>query len=302
MILVEKSEEIEKTLGHVASDIGNDEACAVWKKAIITFRKLIPAFGKFSKYALDLNMEVCSHIINYFLTIKYFKSMKTTLVNYLMALTLIFSLVSCGDDEPGKQDAIFNNLTTSITAYNNAINGDWIAITKAEYDSLANNVKNISTGGLDANKFTDSSEGRFSTQDIFVALTGTDVALVPENSYVFAFKYVRNSNFTSDSAQVKISSTASNTGFSNIGSVLPSASGTTSSTHYFVLKGSDTQTAANSSSYIGFYTEANTLGYRSITSTLSTNYSFGDKTVSATSNNASGECLYQTLSTTEKQW
>ena len=53
-------------LGHVASDIGNDEACAVWKKAIITFRKLIPAFGKFSKYTLDLNMEICIHIINYF--------------------------------------------------------------------------------------------------------------------------------------------------------------------------------------------------------------------------------------------
>ena len=228
--------------------------------------------------------------------------MKTTLVNYLMALTLIFSLVSCGDDEPGKQDAIFNNLTTSITAYNNAINGDWIAITKAEYDSLANNVRSVSTSGLDANKFTDSSLGGFSSRDIFVSLTGTDVALVPENSYVFAFKYVRNSNYDSDSAQVKISSEGSSAGFSNIGASLPSASGTATSTHYYVLKGSDTPTATSSSSYIGFYSKLYALGYQTITGDIITNYRFGNNTVTSTTSGSSADCLYQALSTTEKQW
>ena len=39
-------------------------------------------------------------------------------------------------------------LTTSLTNYNNAANGDWIEITETEYTNLANDLNQITTAGL----------------------------------------------------------------------------------------------------------------------------------------------------------
>lgn len=197
-------------------------------------------------------------------------------------------------------DEISKNLTTSKNDYANAKDGNWITITKIEYEKLESNIKNISYAGMNKTQFIDTPVRFFASQSLFVSLAGPAIEPIPENSYVFAFKYVRVGDITSENAQVKISVKDSVSGFTKLGNVLPITEGAITNTHYYVLKRNNTSTTDRA--YVGFYSEGSVLGRAKVDGDILTNYTFGDaETNSATSNNV-GDCLYQAMSTTKSQW
>ncbi len=198
------------------------------------------------------------------------------------------------------EDSILANLTSSKTAYENANDGDWIAIDSAEYSNLERNIESLNYGGLNDSQFINKGVNGISDQDLFVTLTGSEILPMPANSYVFAFKYVRNRSFQSVNAQIKISEKDSISGFSNLGTVLPTAEGSVTSTHYFVLKRN--QKKATKRSFIGIHTTNNTLSFARISDDIRINYNFGDASTSTATASSVGDALFQALSTTKKQW
>jgi len=118
-------------------------------------------------------------------------------------------------------DDITSFLSISKTAYINANNGDWIQITSSEYNTLATNLNEVTKAGT-----TDAEYSNTITADGASNYTRSNIttnAIIPNNGYVFAFKYsvslVENSI---TGFKVKQSSTANNTGFYHSLSLQPS--------------------------------------------------------------------------------
>ena len=196
-------------------------------------------------------------------------------------------------------DAIASFLSTSQADYNAANNGDWIAITEAEYDMLANNLNEITRAG------TTTAQYNNPTASILTALNGshtlsnnTTTSSIPANGYIIAFKY-KIGNVSNDVTgfKVKQSITANNSGFSDLGNELPSHSGTHQSV-FFVLKGNSTPVTANG--YLGFYHSSSSTSLFESTSAGGTYW--GSSDTSNLNGQLSRKSLYQGLSTTEIQW
>lgn len=222
--------------------------------------------------------------------------MKKLILSLFILSLVVFQ--SCKDEEVISESPLLSNLTASKAAYQSAADGDWIAITEAEYDALAANLSDLTVSGLSEDKFVVGTNPWNSSANLTV-LVGNNVATLPANSLVFAFKYSRYQGNTSTNARVKISETNARSGFSNVGNTLPEASGTASSFHYYVLKGNNSPTTANSA-YLGFYSGGQALGCV-IQQYSNINTNWGNLETEA-NNTSRSEVVYQSLSTTTKQW
>ncbi len=195
------------------------------------------------------------------------------------------------------EDAILANLTTSQTAYENASDGDWIIITEAEYDALASNLNSISRVG--------SPEDKINQNDNFFGAEATVAnrsggLTMPSGSYLFAFKYRAQSNTSMSGCKVKQSSTDVNSGYADLGSVLPTTS--SAGFHYFVLKGSNSPTT--STGYLAVYHTQSLIAIGDPSYSFSRYQVFmgGSDGNTLTNESASFHIAMQGLSTTEKQW
>ena len=182
-------------------------------------------------------------------------------------------------------------LTDSQSAYTAANNGDWVAVTETEYNNLASNLNNVSIVGTSETLYS-ADEGNSNTNAWTVANdTGANV---PENSYVFAFKYYINSGTDVTGFKVKQSETIDD-GYADLGNALPTHSGNEESV-YFILKGNST--ILNDEGYVAFYKPSGTnLGI-----STGENYYFVNNDVNTGFTQFSGYAHYQGLSTTQKQW
>jgi hypothetical protein len=200
-------------------------------------------------------------------------------------------------------DFIRNNLSTSQSTYDAASNGDWITVTEAEYNALATALSAVTRSGMPEDNFLISNTTLgWSNFGHVTSLSGTSVDNVPTGSYLFAFKFIRHESNTSTGSRVKLSETSETDGFENIGTALPDASGSSSSIHYYVLKGNSTATTA-ANAYVGFYCNANVIASsRRLFPNVSTNTIIGDANTGDGLVFNEHEAYYQSLSTTSIGW
>lgn len=187
-------------------------------------------------------------------------------------------------------DDIESFLSTSQADYTAAADGDWVIITEAEYDNLANMLNQITkVATSDAEYDNAIAIGTSSANFTIANNNGHDV---PNSSYVFAFKFNAQTDASTNN-KVLISTTNDIIGpYSVLGNTLPA---TTIEDQFYVLKGSNNLTT--SSGFLGFY-NSNTMGFKStgecgFTSGESLNLSISNSCIIA---------LYQGLSTTQMQW
>lgn len=195
------------------------------------------------------------------------------------------------------EDAILATLTTSKTNYENASDGDWIIITEAEYDALASNLNSVSRVGSPEDKINQSDN--FFGAEATVANRGGGLTM-PSGSYLFAFKYRTRTSTTMSGSKVKQSSTDVNSGYADLGSVLPTTS--SAGFHYFVLKGSNSPTTATG--YLAVYHTQDLIAIGDPSYSFSRYQVFMGGGDGNTLTNAVGNfhIAMQGLSTTEKQW
>ena len=227
---------------------------------------------------------------------------------YTLITAGILFTTSCKEDAPTPTKAdelntiISDILSTSKNTFDNASKGSWVPITESEYNSLAFEIINVTVSGISEPSFSlDNVQGFWSGQKNVSAVTGGDVEQIPSGSFLFAFKYIRYGSTTADGARVKLSETSVANGYKNIGNALPTASGSSNSTHYYALKVKDGPTTAVSS-YVGFYSNANVIAFSNIMNDVGThtrvwnvNDQIDENTGDGLNYNAS-EVLFQSLS------
>ncbi len=187
-------------------------------------------------------------------------------------------------------DNIMSSLSTSQADYTAATDGDWVIITEAEYDNLANMLNQITKVATSDAEYDNAIAVGTSTPNFTIANNnGHDV---PNSSYVFAFKFNAQTDASANN-KVLISTINDITGpYSVLGNTLPAS---TTEDQFYVLKGSNNLTT--SSGFLGFY-NSNTMGYKS---TGECGFTSGESLTLGISNSC-GLMLYQGLSTTQMQW
>lgn len=138
-------------------------------------------------------------------------------------------------------DAIEALLTTSKETYTNAASGDWIEITKDEFETLETNIEAISYSGLAGDLYPEevSSHGAFNpSSGTGVTVANQTDAVMPAGSYLFAFRsHIGSGIFTKTEAnKLKISEESNSQGFVDIGLPLPQQQELVQEV-FFVLKG-----------------------------------------------------------------
>jgi hypothetical protein len=190
-------------------------------------------------------------------------------------------------------------LSSSLTSYNSASDSKWVEITEVEYNNLADNLNYITEVGIPETLFeSDVANLNGGANNFTIAGVGGSVNIIPESSYLFAFKYVSNVNIARTLDEVK-TGTIGAPGFETIGSALVSSAN--SGAHYFVLKNNtELTTLANETSTLGFYSSKET-GYKTL-SGITNYYASGNQNSIPTSSTESINYMFQGLSTTQKQW
>ncbi|WP_417196719.1 cadherin repeat domain-containing protein [Bizionia sp.] len=191
-------------------------------------------------------------------------------------------------------DDIVHFLSTSKADYMAADENDWILITEAEYELLADRLYQVSTLG------TTDSDYQTSGANFIDNVTVTNVGgspNYPQGNYFFAFKYHSNSSNVVG-ARVKISGTDPLLGFIGWGRPLPELD---MGDNYFVLK-NNYAVAVTNDAYIAMFTPGQ-VGYI-YSSPDKTSYGTNDDSTSFPAENISTGIiyLYQGLYTPQKQW
>lgn len=184
----------------------------------------------------------------------------------------------------------------SKAAYKAASPGEWIQIQKDEYNTLRSTITEVSLVGTNANLYDDGLEAAESTLFIYEDYTVVnDIDRIPEDNFVFAFKYYTERDNISES-KVKVSSTELTEGFEDLGNLLPSHNG---GENFFVLKGNEKKTENGA---LAMYTQEG-LVYLRDGSGVRHFFASGDTNdIGRNFNVAELTCLYQGLSTPIKQW
>lgn len=211
-------------------------------------------------------------------------------------------------------DEIEHCLTDSKQVYIDAKVGQWILVTENEYNTLAENLINITYLGLDEQlynspneTFTKKCEIDLGSSDdnpnqIFeykseATISNVNDNIIPQNSYVFAFKYYSGGNEVSG-AKVKHLNLAGPAQVTGLGNALPDHGFGTS---YFVLKGSDKlKTIDAESSILGLHTP-DTIGMKEMIGERSVLHSNQAQSFLVTVLDDVA-VLYQGLGTNTKQW
>ena len=232
----------------------------------------------------------------------------TSLLSLLLFVSLVFT--SCKKDEevtptptltPAPTETkLLASLSTSKANYQSATAGSWVTITEAEYNKLATDLANVTVSGMPQASFGTGITGEWTNISHTTVLTGSSVTKVPTGSFLFAFKFVRYTNNTSTGSRVKLSQASETDGFTNLGGVLPDASGTATSTHYYVIKDNNTATTATNA-YVGFFCNGSVIAASTSVANVRINWGQGDVSIVSAAANTN-EVHYQSLSTTTKQW
>lgn len=187
-------------------------------------------------------------------------------------------------------------LRDSKAAYQAANPGDWVPISSDEYLTLSIEIGETTRSGT-----TEESFEAGVSVEVFDAYFGSTVAndgpQIPENNFVYAFKYWSDSN-NAEGNKVKVSNQSLTDGYEDLGSVLPTSG---EGEHHFVLKGNDSPTSG--AGYLGMYSQAG-LAYDVRGEAVGLHYFVqGDLgTIGNNFNIVQRVCLYQGLSTPIKQW
>lgn len=190
-------------------------------------------------------------------------------------------------------------LSTSLTNYNAAANGEWVIITETEYDNLASNLSSITRAGTTVSEYSIPYSSAINNLNGSITVSNSTTNLIPINGYLIAFKYKVWNTTNASGVKVKLSNSANNSGFSDIGSSLPTHSGNFEDV-FFVLKGNNTPVASNS--YLGFFQSTSTLLLFN-PSTTNGSYYWGSSDASTLNGQNNGKkVFYQGLSTTQMQW
>ena len=187
-------------------------------------------------------------------------------------------------------DDIWSFLNTSRQSYENASNGQWIAITQSEYHDLANYLFEVSKCGATDAQYNRNDPISYDTP--YYTYANDNGATIDAQQYVFAFKYICDEDNLTNT-KVKLSSTSVSEGYTNLGGDVPMHN---SGENYFVLKGNNTPTTDMSYMAVG----AERFGYFNGTSGFS--FKYGAYDVNELPSNWTGIALYQGLATTLKQW
>lgn len=213
--------------------------------------------------------------------------------------TLIFLLILLlGCKKEQDPDRIRATLFSSKTIYENTLIGTWIEISKSEYEALASKLKNVTRSGTNEESFSHSSDNFESNTEM--TYVQNDGNTLPKGSYLFAFKLSLASG-SNTGIKVKLSSTAANSGFSDVGSDLPEHS---AGEHYFVLKGNSAPTS--DIGYLGIYISKSKLNLKNNIPGMG-KYYYGLWNSNAPNSTPIFDdegvvLLYQGLSTTTLQW
>jgi hypothetical protein len=160
-------------------------------------------------------------------------------------------------------DNLTNSLSTSITAYNNAANGDWVTITAAEYATLQTTVLSTQLAGASASLLNAATSVPWTNSiilggnKILSTASGNSTA-IPANAYVYAFAVQYWGLYSNPNMLVYTNTnSSSNTGFNQLGGTLPAtfANSTAQSyINYYILKNPSARngsTAGNLAVYTG---------------------------------------------------
>lgn len=187
-------------------------------------------------------------------------------------------------------------LTDSKTAYQSENSGNWVLITEAEYEQLATQLNSISKSGTtDLLYYQGSNSELFETYIVFTV--SNDLSSIPEDSYVFAFKYLALADAVAEN-KVKVSDGAVTGNYLDLGNSLPVHN---QGQQFFVLKGAR-QSTTNNRGFLGIYAQ-NGVSYDSQGNAAGTHlFGEGDTNELASTSVLDRVCIYQGLSTPIKQW
>ncbi len=189
-------------------------------------------------------------------------------------------------------DEIEYYLSSSKQSYMDAQNGDWIAITELEYNSLflaLDDVNKVAT----TDNYYDLNEMTYGANSPSTWANDNGTTM-PSDSYVFALKYYAfEDNVTT--TKLKQSSTSVSDGYMDLGNPLPLHN---SGTNYFILKGNDIPTS--DIGYLAIYS-FNSIGFKPLAESMYVGEPNDVNTI-LNVNLSNSILLYQGLSTTLKQW
>ncbi|MDH7447305.1 cadherin repeat domain-containing protein [Aquimarina sp. 2201CG14-23] len=191
-------------------------------------------------------------------------------------------------------------LSDSKLEYNQAANGDWIRITEEEYNGLASEILQVSKSGIDDSEYLDVSEIISSTSTPTTLANQTEIAVMPIDSYIFAFKYYVVEAIGSKGSKIKQSSISNSEEFIDVGNPLPEHSAINEEV-YFVLKGNTVQTL--NTAYLAFFKTAGlTIGRKDSSDDNTYYFALSDTNSFVELSDTRLKILYQGLSTNVKQW
>lgn len=187
-------------------------------------------------------------------------------------------------------DDIFDFLSTSKSAYAAASIGAWIIITENEYNTLAISLNEVNKVSILDSDYEREDTVYYDSSDY--TYCNDNNVMVPNQSYVFAFKY-RCEDDGINTTKVKLSTTSASEGFIDIGNVLPTHN---AGDNYFLLKSNNTPT--NGDAFLGMGPTKS--AYINISEDYTFKYNGGDSNMLTAT--WKGIALYQGLCTTQKQW
>ncbi|TMM55962.1 cadherin repeat domain-containing protein [Maribacter algarum] len=202
-------------------------------------------------------------------------------------------------------DAIEAHLTISKDAYASASSGEWIEVTKDEFEALENQLEEISHSGIsqedydfDINTAVGFSGGNNDTRGRTVAHVSD--ATLPIGSYLFGIRFYAGTGIfeVSEGNKIKLSETSITGEYFDIGNPLPEKTSTEREV-FFILKGN--LTATTNSAHLAFYYAPKNGGGRKVSNGFRYESS-RDATDFAGDPRQGHTYAYQGLSTTKLQW
>ncbi len=195
------------------------------------------------------------------------------------------------------QDIFLESLSTSKTKYELADKGNWIEVTKEEYEKLEK-AKDINESGINSYQFPNTLDSGldWSTTLRTNCAYGDSVKKIPANNYLFGFRYLYTKNFTQPFIKVKTSSTDYKSDFNDFGNKFPDHSGM--GIHYFIYKGDRIPTTEET--FLGVSCQI--IGYAyPVVEGFNIQYENGDAST-LPYGSLKGMIFYQGLSTGKVQW
>ena len=195
-------------------------------------------------------------------------------------------------------DNIRTLLSTSQANYDAVANGEWVQISEAEYNNIANNLMAITRAATTEGEYASTIYSGITSTNNSVTVANSTTSLVPANGYLIAFKYKVWDSTNVIGLKLKLSSSGNNVGFSDFANPLPTHSGNNEDV-FFVLKNNNTSVNANS--YLGFFQSNSSILLYEDTTTSGAYWNIPDSSdLVATYNNRN--IFYQGLCTTQMQW